>query len=291
MLLAATPLPAQPAAAPVPAQAVQANINITPKRLILNDKKRTDSAYIFNQGNVPVTVDVSVVDRVMLPDGQIKTLADAQAQPDLKPVADRLRSARSYTLVTPRRVTLMPGKGQTIRLRAALPVDANAPEYRSHLTVITVPPRDVGLTAENAAAQKAGELAIRINAVFGLSIPVIVRNGAPDARAALSEVMLEEELLSPDGVAPAAPVPILSFDIVRLGSSSLYGNIQVRSESDRKDVVASLRGVGVYPEIDGRRVRVRLQRKPVKGETLNVQFIDDDVAPGLVLARQSFTVR
>jgi hypothetical protein len=290
MSLAAVPLGAQPSA-PAPVQAVQANINITPKRLNLNEKKRTDSAFIFNQGNVPVTVDVSVVDRVMLPDGQIKTLADAQAQPDLKPVTDRLRSARPFTMVTPRRVTLMPGKGQTIRLRAALPADADAREYRSHLTVITVPPRDVGLTAENAAAQKAGELAIRINAVFGLSIPVIVRNGASDARAALADLKLEEELLSPDGVAPPAPVPILSFDIARLGSSSLYGNVQVRSESDRKDVVASLRGIGVYPEIDNRRVRVRLLRKPVKGETLDVQFIDDDVVPGRVLARQSFTVR
>src|SRR5205807_4987888 len=104
---------------------------------------RSATVYIFNQGSGPGTFDISLVDRVMLPDGQIVPITDTAGKTDAKAVADRVKSASSILQVSPRRVTLNPGQGQTIRLRvAAAPADSAIVELRSHLTVATLPPRD-----------------------------------------------------------------------------------------------------------------------------------------------------
>jgi hypothetical protein len=284
---AQTAQPGPPAAAP--ALAARINLNITPKRLVFDRTTRSATVYVFNQGNRPATADVTIVDRVMLPTGEIKPFTDAGAQADLKPVADQLRSARPFVIATPRRITLPPGKGQTIRLRVNLPADAEAAEYRSHLTVATVPPREAGLTAENAAAQAAGQLSIRIDAVFGLSIPLIVRTGPADIRGDIRNVRLAQQTISLDGVTPPRPVPVLTFDLERLGANSLFGNIEVRASAGRKDVLGTIRGVGVYTEIGGRTVNLPLQRMPAAGETLDLSFTDDDSMRGQIVARRSFT--
>ena len=50
------------------------------------------------------------------------------------------------------------------------------------------------------------------------------------------------------------------------------------------DVVGSIRGLAVYPEIDRRATRLTLTRAPAPGEKLTVTFTDDDRHPGTVLA-------
>ena len=277
---------AQPAPAPAAASStsVGANLNISPKRVTFDRNKRSATVFIFNQGTAPATFDISMIDRVMLPDGQIMPKAEAETKPDLKPIVDRQKSAADMVLVTPRRAVLDPGKGQTIRIRINAPADATG-EYRSHLTVTTVPPRDVGLTAEQAAAGNPGELRFVINSVFGLSIPLIVRLGPTDVRAAIENAKLDYADISPDGVAPARRTPVVDFDLVRAGSSSLFGNVEIRSAKTRGGAPLGVaRGVGVYPEIDRRSMRIPLSRPPNPGEQLEVTFTDDDTSPGNLLA-------
>ena len=111
----------------------------------------------------------------------------------------------------------------------------------------------------------------------GLSLPPVrlVRGG-----------VLDEEVLSTDGVAPPARTTILAFDLARLGANSLFGNLEVRSAGG-DDVIGLARGVGVYPEIDSRLVRIPLRRQPAAGEVLEVTFVDDDLTPGRVVAKAS----
>lgn len=277
-----------PAAAPT---SVGVNLNITPKRLTFDRNTRSAMVYIFNQGTTPATFDISVVDSVMLPSGDIKTVSDAQTTPEGKAVVAKLNSAKSLVIATPRRATLAPGKGQTIRIRVNQPPAGSATEYRSHLTVTTIPPRDSGITAEQAASQKAGELSFRIQTVFGISIPVIVRPGPVDVQAKIDNVRVGFTDISPDGVAPAKRTPVLSFDLLRSGGNSLFGNVEIRSTAPgEKAPLGIAKGVGVYPEIDSRSVRIPLQRAPKPGEQLIITFTDDDSKPGSVAARSAFTV-
>lgn len=276
---------AQPGA-PVPEAArpsASVNLNITPKRLILDRGKRAGTVYIFNQGNVPATFDVSLVERIMMPNGEIKAVEEARADPQLGPLIARLASAQSMLVATPRRVTLAPGKGQTIRVRAMQPASGSG-EYRTHLTVTTVPPRDAGVTADQAQAPGSNQLGFRITSVFGLSIPVIVRPNLADARGAFENVRLGFADLSPDGVAPAVRTPVVRLDLRRLGTSSLFGNLEVKSGRER-DALGLARGIGVYTEIDKRTIQIALRRAPRPGEQLAITFTDDDSAPGQVVAK------
>jgi hypothetical protein len=290
---AAPAAPQQAAAVPQPAAGAPviiappsgANLNISPKRVTFDRNRRSGSIYIFNQGSAPGTFDISLVDRVMLPDGQILPLTDAQAKPENKAVADQVQSARAILQVSPRRVTLSPGQGQTIRLRVlTAPADPGVVELRSHLTISTLPPRDSGTTAEAAAnAAPSGELRFQINALLGLSVPAIVRLNDPDVRAGLENARITYEQLSgPKG--PATPV--LNLDLLRQGANSLFGNLEVRTQGLPKGpIIGVARGVGVYTEINRRSVRIPLAHAPVPGEHLEVTFTDDDTSPGKLLAK------
>jgi hypothetical protein len=287
------PLRAQddPSAGPAAAGPINARINltITPKRLTFNRTTRSATVYIFNQGNARASVDVTFIDRVMLPDGEIQTFDAVSADAATKPVADRLYSARRLVAATPRRITLAPGRGQTVRLRVTPPANPEAAEYRSHLTVSTVPPREAGLAVEDAAAGREGEFSIQLNAVFGLSIPVIIRTGTPDVRADIRNVRLDHETTSSANGAAPGRTAVVTFDLARVGANSLFGNLEIRSASGGSEPIGFVRGVGVYPEVDSRSIRIPLQREPAAGEVLDVRFVDDDLSPGQVIARTSLT--
>ncbi|WP_309093281.1 hypothetical protein [Phenylobacterium sp.] len=273
-----------PAAPPVTTTTVGANLNITPKRVTFSPTQRTATVYIFNQGTAPATFDIALIDRVMLPDGQIVAADDPRHKDTAKPIIDKLASAKGMVMVAPRRATLAPGQGQTIRLRVgSVPADAKS-EHRTHLTVTTIPPANVGTTAEDAAGLNPGELRFQITSVFGLSIPAIVRTAPPDVRAAVENPRIEYAEASPAGGSGASRTPVMAFDLVRVGASSLFGNVEVRPAGKRGDPIGLARGVGVYTEIDRRTMRVPLTRAPAPGEKLEVSFIDDDTSPGKLLA-------
>lgn len=262
---------------------VRANLNITPKRLTFSRGTRSGTVYVYNQGQVPAAVDIQVVDRIMLPNGEIIAAADAAERPELAPILARVKSAKPMVIATPRRAVLAPGRGQTIRLRVVAPAAEQSAEYRSHLTVTTMPPREVGLSAEEAsAAEQSGRFAFNVTSLFGLSIPIIIRAGNASPQGNIANVQLQRP------TAPGSPqTHSLNFDLTRLGQSSIYGNIEVRSKRERA-LIAFIRGVGVYPEIDTRRFTLPLQRNLAKGEQVEISFIDDDLNPGRVLMRSDF---
>jgi len=299
---AAPPAPAQAELAPAgstnaPAPTnVGANLNISPKRMTFDRLGRSATVFIFNQGTNPATFEISLIDRVMLPDGQIDAISEMDTKPELKPFIDKLKSAKSMLVAVPRRATLAPGEGQTIRVRVASGQSGGAEgsllpgEYRSHLTVTTLPPRDIGLTAEQAAAGDSQQLSFRINTAFGISIPVIVRLGAVDIRGSIETPTLVTKLLSIDGKSPAKPTAVMRIQLARLGGNSLFGNLEVRGakESGGREPLGSARGVGVYTEIDRREIEIPLKRVPSSKEKLEITFVDDDTSPGKVIAKTLF---
>lgn len=281
----AGPVVAQPAAT---APSVSAFLNITPKRLTFDRNRRNGTVYLLNQGAGPVTVDIALVDRVMLPDGQIAPVTEAESRAEVKTAAAALKSARDLLQVSPRRVTLQPGRPQTVRVRLSTLPDVAAGEHRSHLTVTTLPPPDTGVTAESAAAGGApSDLRFQITAVYGLSIPLIVRPADAQVGATLEGARLEYGEAPGDGRTPARQVAVVALDVVRGGVSSVYGNFEVRVAGAAKgaEPLGVARGVGVYPEVARRAVRIPLTRPPAPGERLEVTFTDDDTSPGKVLAK------
>jgi P pilus assembly chaperone PapD len=276
-----------PAVAQTPATAgaaASAFLNITPKRLTFDGKRRAGAVVLLNQGTEPVTVDIGLVDRVMLPDGQIFAVDDADRRDDGRTATAQLKSAKDLLQLSPRRATLQPGRPQTVRIRLASLPDAATGEHRSHLTVTTIPPPTAGLTAEQVASGQRGELSFQISTVFGISIPAIVRFSDADVRAQISNPHVEFDQVATAGKAPKR-TPVMVFDLERVGGSSLFGNIEVKSLSQRGAQLGLARGVGVYAEISKRVVRIPLTREPAAGERLEITFTDDDTSPGKLLAK------
>lgn len=286
--LAAPVTHAQPAPTPAPVVSTPATgafLNITPKRLTFDRARRNGTVFVLNQGTEPVTVDLTIGDRVMLPDGQIFPAEEAARRPDGQAAAAGLKSAREMVQVSPRRVTLQPGRPQTVRLRLGALPDPAAGEHRSHLTVTTIPPRDSGTTPEAAASGATTQLSFQIVAVYGLSIPLIVRPGDADVRATIEGARIEMTAATSGN-----PTAIATFDLVRQGSSSAYGNFEIQALGARRGSppLGIVRGVAVYPEIARRTVRVPLSRAPAPGERFEVTFTDDDTSPGKVIAKAAF---
>lgn len=276
---------AQPAAVSAPAAA--ASVNLNPKRLIFDRPGKSATVSVASGAGSAGSYDVELVDRVMLPDGQIVPLDEAKGQPE----TTRLKSAKAYMVATPRRIRIAAGGGQAIRVRATPSADLAPGEYRTHLTVTGIPPADSGLTAEQAAGRREGELSFRINSVLAISIPLILRVGPVDVRAAIEKPLISFETVSLDGKAPPAKTAMLNFDLVRLGANSLYGDLEVRGSRKQGDPpIGLIRGIGVYPEIDRRQVKIALTRIPAAGEQIEIQFRDDDTSPGKILSKTSLLV-
>src|SRR6185437_7920487 len=274
----------QAAAQPVLATTVgTGDINISPKRVVFGPNGRGATVYVFNRGTAPATYSIAVVDRAMMPDGRIEAIDDADKSAPEASVAARVRSAKTFVIFTPRRVTLQPNESQTIRLRALRPANLATGEYRTHLTVTALPPEDVGLTAEAAVKPAAGQLAVRVVPAFSISIPLIVRQGAADVHAALEGPRYAVEH-APSG---QQRVAVVSLELARLGASSVYGNIEVRRGDE---VIGAVQGLAVYPEIVRRPVRIPLSKIPPSGAELRVVLVDDDTQPGVELAKAVLTV-
>lgn len=272
---------------------VGADLSISPKRVTFDETGRSATVYIFNRGSQAATYSLGLVDRVMTPDGQIRTVAESASAPEGAAANARLKSAVTLLTFAPRRVTLRPGESQTVRIRVLRPADLAVGEYRTHLTVTDVPPETAGLTAEEAAAPGTGELAVRIVALFSVSIPVVVRQGPADVQAGIDSVRFAVKDLpaAPDAATPKR-TGFLSIDLVRRGASSLFGDVEIRAVKAGKpgEVVGGAKGVAVYGEIDRRTLALPLTRIPASGETLNIVFRDDDTRAGAPLATADFTV-
>lgn len=246
-----------------------ADLNISPRRVTFDETERAASVYVFNQGDTPATYTVELVDRAMSSDGQIRAVADA-------PDAARSPSAMDLIQYTPRRVTLQSKESQVIRIRVRPPGDAG--EYRTHLTVTALPSENSGFTAAQAAQANPDSVALQITALFSVSIPLIVREGAVDARAGIENAIL---------MAPteATPNGAITLDLVRLGANSVYGDVEIHAGAGAGDhVVGLVRGIAVYPEISRRTVVAPLALPLTPGEPVRVVYIDDDTKAGSVLA-------
>ena len=259
-----------------------ADLNISPKRLVLGGANRAGVVYVFNRGTTGAAYAIDLVDRVMLEDGQIVPPDEVKAGTDAAAVAGRLATARAMITFSPRRVTLAPGESQTIRVRALPPAGLAAGEYRTHLTVATLPPEDAGLTAEQAASSSDEELSARVVALLALSIPVIVRQDIVAGSADIQHAVLQRDVASAGVDAPAT----VELQLTRAGAGSVYGNIEVLAQqaNGKPESIGAVKGLAVYPEVGRRAVSVPLTRLPAAGEQLLVRFIDDDTAPGKVLA-------
>jgi hypothetical protein len=282
----AGPAPASPQPAPeLPVGSVggMGDINLFPKRIVIDGRQRIATVGLYNKVAVAGEYEIGVDDKAMTPDGRLVELVDAD--PALRA---RVQTASAMLRWSPRRLTLQGNESQTVRIMARTPPDLPPGEYRSHFMAIAVPPAEaLGNSIDDAVGTGQGDRAIGVRIIprFGISIPVIVRVGQTTLAVGLRDLAI---------VAPPQGGRAVAFTITRSGTRSAFGDIVVTAAGAKKPV-AEIKGIGVYAEIDSRKVIVPIDpatdpRTFASGAKLTVTYRDDDAEPGQTLARQEFTV-
>jgi len=207
----------------------QGDLLIAPTRLVL-DGRRGGEVILSNQSNEPATYRVSLELRRMDPNGDLKSVDEAQANATEKAALAMIRYA-------PHRVTLPPQQPQSIRISARPGADLPDGEYRVHMSFAALP-KVHAIT--DAPADKNG-IAIALTPVYGIVMPIIVRKGQLTVTAGLANPHLEHGAKGDQFV----------VDMTRSGNESVYGDLLVYPQG-AKDPAFVARGIGVYPEINAR---------------------------------------
>ena len=219
-------------AAPV---AAQGDLLVAPTRVVINGAGNAE-VVLSNIGNQAATYRIGIELRRMAADGDFTTVTETEATATEQAAVEMLRYA-------PKRITLLPGQPQAIRLSARPAPDLPDGEYRVHMSFRAVPP---ALTPEVAQEQvSSGQLAIRLTPVYGITIPVFIRKGRLDAGATIANPRLGGNNAS----------KWLQLEMRRTGQRSVYGEIIGKRGSEQ---VFAIKGIAIYPEVQARTIKIPL---------------------------------
>ena len=163
------------AATALPAQA-QGDLLVAPTRVVINGGGGAE-VVLSNIGDKPATYRISLELRRMDETGDFNEVVEADANPSERAGLDMIRYA-------PRRVTLLPGQPQAVRISVRPPEGLPDGEYRVHMNFRAVPSADPVEAAAADPAQAAG-VSIKLVPVYGITIPVFVRKGRLEGQATL----------------------------------------------------------------------------------------------------------
>lgn len=244
-----------------PAQAGPGDLLIAPTRVVLNSNRGTE-VIVNNIGTETATYRISLEIRRMDADGSIDLI-----EPNKTSEAEK--ATLSMISYAPRRVVLPPNQPQSVRIGVRPPVGLADGEYRVHMLFRAIP------DAKSVTAAPATGVSVQLTPIYGITIPIIIRRGALQASAAISDVKIAQ---TKDG-------PQLSLKLARSGSRSTYGNIRVLKAGVVKPLMEVV-GIGVYPEINARSVELDIAPEllaQIKGP-VTIQYIEEPDAGGKVLA-------
>lgn len=219
-------------ALPSAAKAGVGDLLVAPTRLVL-DGRRGAEIILNNIGDEPATYRVSVEFRRMTENGDLV---------DVTTPTDSDKKAEDMIIYAPRKVMLAPREPQAIRIAARPPQGLPDGEYRVHMLFRAIPPATPFM--QPSGDQPKG-VQFRLNAVYGVTIPVIVRLGNLEATAGIANVHLET----------TGDLPTVALDLMRKGSRSTFGEVRV-VKAGIKDPIADMKGVAVYTEVSRRHVSI-----------------------------------
>ena len=234
-------------------------VTIFPTRVVMTDKEKTAQVEIINSGTETESYSIQLERKRMTETGEFQAITGDALPGEL--FADQI------VRYSPRRVTLAPGAGQTVRLMLKMPSGLTEGEYRSHLSVNHIPAAST-LLPPDKQQKDPKDISIKLTAYANVAIPVIVRHGNLNAQLEIKDVVLRPG----KGKEP----PVVEFTLHRTGSMSVYGDIAVTAVSvnGKAEQIAAVNGVAVYVPNPIRKSRITIRTKdslPAKG-ALRVTF-------------------
>ena len=238
----------------------RANLTIMPVRVVFNDRDRNVDMTIANPSSSTAnTYRLELTYRKMAENGTYEKLT--------APLSPALDFSKALVF-TPRQVTIQPQGRQSIRLSLRRPADLPEGEYRAHLVFrkLPDPPRNTKGPQDGVGA--------KISVNLGFSVPVIVRVGAYDGQATISDIKLGPPTTPDEGGR-------INLSLNRTGKHSITGRVLVlwTPPGGQEEQIGILNNLNIFTEIDRRNISISLTNKtPITGGTLRVIYegIDDE---------------
>jgi hypothetical protein len=240
---------------------------LSPTRVVLEGRARAAEVLLMNPGGTPVTYRIGLIHLAMDESGRTRECAAAEAGPSAQPL---LRFA-------PRQVTLGPGETQSVRIQVRKPEGLADGEYRAHLRFQAVPRAVPARPDPEAAPERPEQLSVSIQAVYGVSIPVLVRHGRTQAGCILDGLRLD----GPDRLRATLHLE---------GNRSVHGDLVAtwHPRGGKPKPVGRAPGVAVYAGVPRRTLELRLEPRAKAPGTLRLAF--QEQAGGKVLAQSDLDV-
>lgn len=252
----------------------QGDLLISPRRIVFDGSTKTHVLNLANSGKDTARYLISMLEIRMKEDGTFEEIL----QPD-----EGQNFASKYLRFFPRSVVLAPNEAQTVKVQLNKTKDLPDGEYRSHIYFRAVP--NARPLEEKDVPRDSNTITINIRAVFGITIPAIIRIGDNKTSVTLTNLALARVDDTTNRV---------SMTLNRTGNMSTYGDVLVYhiAPDGKTTEVAAARGLAVYTPNKLRNFQLDLDRtKKVdlrKGKlkvTYDMQTGDKQVAEG-----KSFTM-
>ena len=219
------------------------NLLVAPKRIIFEGRQRSAQVTLMNTGSSTATYRISFKNMRMTEDGRLENIDE--------PEPGQL-FADKWIRYAPRQVVLEPGVSQTVRLLVRKQRSLPPGEYRSHLQFLAVPEAS-GEKDVEALDLEEGEIRVQIKVIFGISIPVLIRQGDNATTVKMSDLVIE-----------ASARPEASANLVlrleRSGNRSVSGTLEaIFTPGNGKDrITVGQQGAAVLSPLRSRSVAVPL---------------------------------
>lgn len=217
----------------------QGNLLVTPRRVVFDKPPYVRELNLANIGKDTARFLVSMMEIRMKEDGSFEQIT--------VPDSGQLFASKNLR-VYPRSVTIPPGESQVVKVQLTKASELTPGEYRSHVYIRAVPTeKPLGDTS----GQKTTDISVKLTAIFGISVPAIVRVGENDTKISVTDpsfIMMDDK------------TPKLSLTLNRSGMMSSYGDMTVEciAPDGVTKQVGVVRGIAVYTPNQKRRFQMDL---------------------------------
>jgi P pilus assembly chaperone PapD len=242
------------------AQAQAFEVLIAPTRVVFDGTARTKEVVIVNRSAEPEIYDIGFENKRFNEEGEATTVTEANTG---EKFADNMLKVSSHT------ITVAPGESQVVRILLRKLPGLETGEYRTHLVVRGQPKEDAPIVTGGDAQG----VSVKLIPIYGLSIPILVRQGSLASSVAVTEVKLSPPAENGTGR--------LELYLTRTGDRSAFVDISLYSLALPKGAAptVALKGLSIYAPLSQRHVQVQLSAEQmsklrVGGNLLKWQEVD-----------------
>lgn len=241
------------------AQKKAVSIDVSPLRVVIEQRERTGEFNILNTSNRMTTYRIRLSNKLLEPNGKYTDL-DGPVDPAFNP-DEQVR-------ISPRQFTLSPGVAQRVRFSVRRPPELPEKDYYFHATALRIP--DKTDRQPSPADGQGASLGVKLN--VAIALPVIVRNTPYNPTARIENIELIHSSQNTKNQHEAVVTINPETKSAILSKLTLYW---LPAGSEEMQELGLISNVNIFPNIDQRIVRVPLSAYPSGSGKVIARLVDD----------------